>query len=382
MHYVNWVDPDIDGNKGAQTAEPDSHEGMPSTKPAVRSFRLSFYGAGGEYFKIWILNLLLTVLTLGIYAAWAKVRSRRYFYAQTRLMGHPFEYLANPIAILKGNLIIGGSAVCYVLAGHFLPWAGFAVMGIFYLIIPFLIYKSLRFYAHNSSYRNIRFHFRGTLPRAYVVYLLYPILIPLTLGLIVPYWSLQQKRYVMNNIAYGTTKAALSAKAGFFYRTYLKVFFTSCALALVGIALIVLSFHQFAGTLHTASPKAEPFPMMTAVTILSNVITFFYIILLQQFLYARLTNYTWSVTKLGTVRFECGLKARELMWIQITNLLAMIVSLGLLVPWAKIRKTRYILENITVKTDGDLAGFMASSEESISAVGDAATDIFDVDIGL
>jgi uncharacterized membrane protein YjgN (DUF898 family) len=37
-----------------------------------------FRGTGGEYFRIWIVNLLLTILTLGIYSAWAKVRQLRY----------------------------------------------------------------------------------------------------------------------------------------------------------------------------------------------------------------------------------------------------------------------------------------------------------------
>ena len=58
-----------------------------------------FTGSGFEYFKIWIVNLCLTVITLGIYSAWAKVRRNRYFYGNTQLAGDAFEYLANPISI-------------------------------------------------------------------------------------------------------------------------------------------------------------------------------------------------------------------------------------------------------------------------------------------
>jgi hypothetical protein len=50
---------------------------------------------------------MLSIVTLGVYAAWAKVRTRQYFYANTRLGGHAFEYHGNPISILKGNLVIG-----------------------------------------------------------------------------------------------------------------------------------------------------------------------------------------------------------------------------------------------------------------------------------
>src|SRR3954471_6399831 len=44
-----------------------------------------FSGKGGEYFKIWIVNILLSIVTLGIYSAWAKVRNKQYFYGNTQL---------------------------------------------------------------------------------------------------------------------------------------------------------------------------------------------------------------------------------------------------------------------------------------------------------
>ena len=51
-------------------------------KPIVRH-RPEFRGDPKEYFRIWIVNLALTILTLGIYSAWAKVRKQRYFYLST-----------------------------------------------------------------------------------------------------------------------------------------------------------------------------------------------------------------------------------------------------------------------------------------------------------
>ena len=40
---------------------------------------IKFKGKAAEYFGIWIVNLLLTVITIGIYGAWAKVRKKKYF---------------------------------------------------------------------------------------------------------------------------------------------------------------------------------------------------------------------------------------------------------------------------------------------------------------
>ena len=37
-----------------------------------------FTGTGGEYFRIWIVNVMLSVVTFGIYSAWAKARRLQY----------------------------------------------------------------------------------------------------------------------------------------------------------------------------------------------------------------------------------------------------------------------------------------------------------------
>ena len=64
-----------------------------------------FTGSAAEYFRIWIVNLFLTLVSLGVYSAWAKVRKKRYFYGATRLDGDTFDYFASPKAILYGRII-------------------------------------------------------------------------------------------------------------------------------------------------------------------------------------------------------------------------------------------------------------------------------------
>src|SRR5690348_9519846 len=55
----------------------------------VRRLSIRFSGGGGEYFRIWIVNLLLTIVTLSLYYPWAKVRKLRYFYGNTVVDGQP-----------------------------------------------------------------------------------------------------------------------------------------------------------------------------------------------------------------------------------------------------------------------------------------------------
>jgi len=200
-----------------------------STDPRFRKtyYPVKFTGRAGEYFKIWIVNLFFTIITFGIYSAWAKVRTRRYFYANTSIDGHPFDYLASPVNILKGHLIVGVFFLAYTLSGRFYPELASAFVVSFYLLLPFLIYKSVKFYTHNSAYCNIRCYFDGTLWESYQLFLLLPILIPLSLGLYFPNWVFLKKRWFFDNTAFGATFNEFEGKAKTFYKTYIFAFFKS-----------------------------------------------------------------------------------------------------------------------------------------------------------
>ncbi|MBI5098810.1 MAG: DUF898 domain-containing protein [Nitrospirae bacterium] len=337
-----------------------------------------FTGSANEYFKIWIVNTFLTIITLGIYAAWAKVRNRQYIYKNTLLDDQPFEYTANPVAILKGNLIVASGAIIYFLTYFYKPMYSAIVVGLFYLILPFLIFKSLKFIAHNSAYRNIRFRFLGNMKESYRIYIFYPILILFTLGLIIPYWAFKKKEYFFNNFAFGATANSFNGKAKRFYKIYLSAF------VIFIISILILGFIFFTvlikSGLTSADVSNKSFIMknvIIAYALMIVVVTYF-----QQFIYARITNYCWEHSNLGSLRFRSTLKAGTLFFIRITNILAIILSIGLLIPWAKIRKTRYILNNITIMSEKELDDFKAFIESDVSAYGVSATEAFDFDIGL
>lgn len=355
-----------------------------SAPPIEQQHGISFTGRAGEYFRIWIANLFLLIVTLGIYAAWAKVRTRRYFYAQTRLAGHVFEYLASPGALLKGNLIIGGGILLYNLGTRFSMRLSFSLLAIFVLFFPFLAYKSLRFSSYNSSLRNIRFRFLGTLKESYTTYLFYPLLIPLTLGLILPYWAYRRKRYFFDNLAFGATVNRFNARPGYFYRIYgvaLAMFFGACLL--VGIsssAMMVGILTAGAKSVTTAGPLDNGH--ILAAMSATYVIMLVTMTVVQQYLYVRTTNYCWGQAEMGPLSFVSTLKARKLIGISLSNLFAIVFSLGLMVPWAKIRRTRYILENLAVRVRGDLDNFQAAAVVEENAIGDSAANFFDFDIAL
>lgn len=340
-----------------------------------KQYSLQFTGTGKEFFRIWIVNLFLTIITLGIYAAWAKVRTRQYFYSHTSCGGEPFDYLADPMIILRGNLIVGGGILFYMLTNVFTPLTSSLVALAFAIFIPVLVLKSLRFYARNSAYRNIRFRFLGTLEESYITYLLLPFLLPLTLGLIFPYWAYRRKKYFFDNFAFGDRRNAFTGIPVDFYKIYIKAFLI---MVLFVVAVVVL-FVVVGGMTMGMEGISAGFALLFVAAYLGF---FLAVIFAQQYVYAKVTNYCWRYSSLGVVKFRSSLDAGKLMWIRVTNILALILSAGLLFPWTKVRQSKYILENLIVITYQGLDDFAAGEKDAENALGEAAIDFFDFEVGL
>jgi len=149
-----------------------------------------FNGQGGEYFKIWIVNLVLSILTLGIYSAWAKVRTTGYIYSNFNYQQNHFDYLATGMMIFKSRIFVLLFFVLYVVATQFYPLESLGFTAILFLLFPWAYYKSLRFNARMMRYRNVRFNFKGTVGGAYGVFMGWGTLMIITGGLLLPLFFL------------------------------------------------------------------------------------------------------------------------------------------------------------------------------------------------
>jgi uncharacterized membrane protein YjgN (DUF898 family) len=387
-----------------------------------RTHSFEFHGKTGEFFRIWIVNVVLTILTLGIYAAWAKVRTNRYFYGNTLLDGKPFDFTGNPISILKGNLLFGGLFVIYTVSSSLFPPLALLVMLVIVLISPWLIQKALRFRAHNTVHRNVRLNFRGTTGEAYGVFLGLALLMPFTLGLIVPYMQFRQKKFFLGNLGWGNTTASMQGGAGFFYKTFFKSFGLIFILAILAIlaSLAVPAFtmvqKKARQAKETSAVQTEPVPPVAApapaaaeqdltipkddseqgrsrkmpgvgapeiivIVVLFGFYPLFFLLLL--FYQVRTNNYAINTTQWGQLgRLESRVRVRDLVWIYISNGIVVLLSLGLLIPWVKIRMARYRAERTSFIARGSLDAVAQASNAQVSAMGDAGADIFDFDIGF
>jgi uncharacterized membrane protein YjgN (DUF898 family) len=338
----------------------------------------TFDGDGREYFRIWIVNLLLSVVTLGVYSAWAKVRRLQYFHRNTRVAGFGFDYHANPIAILKGRLIAVLAIALYLGSGLFGPWATVASIGVLALLTPWALARSFRFRLHNSSYRGIRFRFSGSIQEAYLVFLGLPILAVASLFTLAPLAQHRAKRYQYANAALGRTSFTFAAPVGEFYVAAVTAAAATFVILIAGfLAILVVTA---IGTAGVGLPRGSEPPPGFRIAFL--VVYLFGVLAGHAVATARIQNAIWQHTRLGAHRFWCRLSAGGLVAILLSNLALAIVTLGLYRPFAQVRLAKYLADAMTVTPVGSLDDFSAADEGTVGAAGEEAAELFDFDVGF
>jgi uncharacterized membrane protein YjgN (DUF898 family) len=130
-------------------------------------------------------------------------------------------------------------------------------------------------------------------------------------------------------------------------------------------------------------------PGLAGVGIRSPFFAFFpallmilFILLVRAYIRALVTNLVWNNMRSGEHCFESTLKPSWMFWLYFSNGVAILFSLGLLIPWATVRMARYRLDNLKLLAAGSLDGFIAGEQEKISAAGEEFGDFFDFDFGL
>ncbi|GAB5559933.1 MAG: DUF898 family protein [Synoicihabitans sp.] len=333
-----------------------------------------FHGNTQEYFRIWIVNTLLTVLTCGVFLAWAKIRKRRYLRGNTTLQGHAFHYTANPWRILIGNMLVAAVFLTYSFFGAVYPVARGAAILIGLALLPWVVVKSLSFNANNTLFRGMRFRFRAGLTEAFWIYLVLPILIPFTLGFYYPAWARRKAAFKMENHRYGDAFFSFSADTGGFFR---PMFFGGL-IVFGGAMLLGLSVAGYVAI------SDDTIPNETVLGVLGLVVYGGAFFTGRHFIYPRVFNHIWNHTKLDEHCFMAQMRPGAWMKLQWVNLLAIIFTAGLAVPWATIRNTRYLVSCLHVKLTEVDALEKIDTMGSIqgSALGDSAADFVGVDFGL
>ena len=364
-----------------------SSEHLPASLPAEGALPVAhavrFTALGPEYFRIWIVNVALSFITLGVYSAWAKVRRMNYFYRHTFLAGSSFEYHAQPIresrraAWLAVFLLILWNVAPEI---HPVFFAVVVVAGL--CVVPWLIATAFKFRLHNSGYRGLRFRFLGRNQEAAKVFLLYPFLAVVTLGIAYPYFKWRAKRFFFDHAAFGSAQAKFNAPVGPFYRAYVfAAFLTILIPSAIALYLIVLLRNSF-GEGSVSDPRE--IAGRANVLFIAPALTIGFIVYLSIWAYvrARIHVVCWDGLAIAEHRVRCQLSASKYAGTAALNLLAIFITFGLYKPFSDVRLTGLLAESIQLHCVGDLSNAFARVAAETRAAGEEAADLFDMDIGL
>ncbi len=397
----------------------NDNDDWPATQPegAPQRLPLRFSGSGSEYFRIWIVNLLLTLATLGLYYPWAKVRRLRYFHGNTLVGEHPFGFHAQPRKMLRGYLLVALLLLLYSAAGHFSSLAGLAAFVIVAAVWPALLKSSMQFRLANTSWRGLRFRFRGTLAGAYAAWL--PFFVPglvilaalaavpdqehppvwygmTTLAVIAaflafaPWWWWRLKKYQHDHYAYAGEQTSLRTGVGSFYGVFAETAgigaagVTVIVIAAVVLALLAGVASAFGGAADGEETRRGDLALAAVITIAVFAVAMLAVQLVPRpYFAAKMQNLLWSRTASDAVAFESRLRFWPLFGLTLKNWLLIVLTLGLYWPFAAVATQRLKIEALTLLLAIDPQQLIAQARSGDGeAAGDAAGDLFGMDFGL
>lgn len=378
-------------------------------EPAARNVRFEFSGSGSEYFRIWAVNLLLTLLTLGVYSAWAKVRREQYFYRNTQFAGTSFDYHGKPIPILVGRILAFGLIILSQSTAFGGTLAGLALLATF-LALPWLMVKSAQFRLANSSYRGIRFGFIGRPKQAYKLYgallgaLLTLILLAAlagsaaaqnwlagVIGLLLlasyPLLHAAWRKFFVNQAQFGNGQFRLVIRK----RDFLFNYALGYGGALLLLFLLTAVLVPLLGLTEGAGSFSESPGQMLAILLIGLSL---YSVLLsaQPVVTARLHNLCWNATTLShspiaglkiAHQFHGDLRVSSYVGLQLRNWLFTLVTLGLYRPFAAVNSVRMRLEALSMSAEADIEQIVSGiGSPSATALGSEASELFGFDLSL
>jgi uncharacterized membrane protein YjgN (DUF898 family) len=310
----------------------------PGPGPSVR--RLYFYGASPALLGIQIVNVLLTFLTLGVFHFWGKVRVLRYVLSQTELDGDRFAYYGTGRELLFGFLkavLLFALPVALLNVQRLDPtfglWLEAAIVGyvlIYIVLFPLAMVGARRYRFSRTSWRGVRFSFRGRGLDLIRLFARDTLLTLVTLGVYYPWFAVRRHAFLVSHSYFGTEPFRFDGRTRDLLGTYVR---------LVLLWLPTFGFYWF-------------------------------------WFAARKQRYLWRHTTLGSLRFDSAVTGWRLLQLRLGNALILLATLGLAWPWARVRSLRFTCRNLRLTGAFDLSG-VRQEPRGATAVGEGLAGLVD-----
>ena len=311
----------------------------------AQNYQLEFKGQGSAFFGILIVNWILTVLTLGFYYPWARAKQLQYIYSHTTLNNESFYFSGTGAEIFKGFIKLIGMYLLFLVGyGLFVSYAESPILAIVLLylcmiaIIPLILHGSLRYRMSRTSYRGIRFGYRGDRKELMVQFFRDILLTIVTLGIYSAWFSMNLRSYTHRHIRYGNVEFSNEARGGEYFILYLKGYL------LTFLTLGIYSFWFQKDIFNYYIDKMELKQGENRIKMHS--------------------------TATGGAFFK----------LIITNFLLLIFTFGIASAWVEMRTLRFIFSHIQMTGNIDLSSVSQTETEYNDAFGEDAVDFFNIDM--
>ena len=313
---------------------------------ATHRERLRHHGEVFDLFGIYMVNMLLTIVTLGIYRFWAKTRIRTFLWNHTEFLEDRFEYTGTGKELLIGFLIVFAFLVAalgaYTAAFTMIwpDWIDDLELGLLYQLPLFVAsipligiarFRARRYRLSRTLWRGIRGGQTGSSAHYGMLVMVYWLLTFLTLGFYWPYMQTRLIGYRLNNTWFGDRVMTFDGDGD----------------ALIG-----------------------RFAMCWLLTLPTLGVCWFWY-------RAKALRYYASRTRYAALGFEITISGRLLMFLTSSNMMLIWFSFGLAYPYVLLRNARYLCDYLTLVGDQDFAA-IAQNLKPRPTTGEGMAEAFDI----
>jgi len=371
-------------------------------EPTPRTLEIRFTGSGSEYFRIWAVNLLLILLTCGLYLPFAKMRRIRYVYANTLIDGEALGFHGDAWKMFRGFVLLAVLMLAYTVASEFSPAVALAAFVALCAVWPALWRAAMQFRLGNTSWRGLRMGFEGSLAGAYLAHL--PVYIPMGLLALVPdgqgpsgdpgvnsrFWfyvtvavfcamapwsTVLIKRYQHRGYRIAGERGEIVLSMHSVYVIGLKTLALGLVMFLVIMALVMPLVSMLARDFGFQGLRSQ------RGLIGLGVLCLLWAGGLPAYYASRLQDLVWGNTRSASLHFRSTVIGLPLL--SLTNWVRTILTLGFYRPFAVMATMRLRLQAVRIHTTTEPSTWTATRAGlHTDASGDVAGDFFGMDVGL
>ncbi len=392
---------------------------MQAAPNGIDAYPTAFTGAGGEYFRVWIVNVLLTVVTFGFYTPIARRRTAQYFWGHTLVADSPLEFVAETRRMMAGFVLLVVLYAAFQLAAETGQEMAVAIMTLGgAALAPYFWGSAMRFRLNATRWRGVRLQFAASWGEVYragwplfvmalvwmAIQFIIVAMVPaegeppdgtgvllgglFTIGFVTTFLCVARLEFNTKSLMVargriGGQPGRWKPVFGDFVRIWVATAGVLLATLVVIGVLLALGALVLGGTWAAFRPRGT---LWFVLLVMGSIVGGIVLLLLatspaRAYREARMFRLVWNNIGVSHVaRFKCDLEAGPYMRLRIRNVLLTVLTLGFWRPFALVSEYRMKAESVTLHVKGgldQLAGQLAREEQGL---GDALADAVGLDL--